>query len=138
MKTVMCFGTFDILHPGHLHYLQQAKKYGDYLIVVIARDETKWRQRKSIIFNEQERRQLISSLSMVNEAVWGYPHNHLRIIIKKKPKVLCLGYDHLISEKTLAYKLAQHHFYPKIVRISSYHPRQYKSSRFKRLLPQKP
>ncbi|HLC71304.1 MAG TPA: adenylyltransferase/cytidyltransferase family protein, partial [Candidatus Nanoarchaeia archaeon] len=38
MKTVMCFGTFDILHPGHLHYLQQAKKYGDYLMVVIARD----------------------------------------------------------------------------------------------------
>jgi len=138
MKTVMCFGTFDILHPGHLHYLQQAKKYGDYLIVVIARDETKWRQRKSIIFNEQERRQLISSLSMVNEAVWGYPHNHLRIIIKKKPEVLCLGYDHSISEKTLAYKLARYGLHPIIRRISPYHPWQYQSSRLRRLLLQKP
>ena len=40
MKTVMCAGTFDTIHPGHLYFLSEAKKYGDKLIVVVARDET--------------------------------------------------------------------------------------------------
>ena len=40
MKKVMCAGTFDIIHPGHLYYLSEAKKYGDNLVVVVARDET--------------------------------------------------------------------------------------------------
>ncbi|HEY4500387.1 MAG TPA: adenylyltransferase/cytidyltransferase family protein, partial [Candidatus Paceibacterota bacterium] len=38
MKRVMVFGTFDILHPGHLYFLRAAKKLGDYLIVSLARD----------------------------------------------------------------------------------------------------
>ncbi|MCD4694128.1 adenylyltransferase/cytidyltransferase family protein, partial [bacterium] len=38
MIKVMCFGTFDNLHLGHLFYLKEAKKFGDYLVVVIARD----------------------------------------------------------------------------------------------------
>ena len=40
MKTVMAFGTFDLMHPGHEYFLRQAKKRGDYLIAVIARDST--------------------------------------------------------------------------------------------------
>ena len=36
---VMCFGTFDKLHPGHRYYLSESKKQGDYLIVVVARDQ---------------------------------------------------------------------------------------------------
>ena len=40
MKLVMCAGTFDIVHPGHLYFFSEAKKLGDKLIVVVARDET--------------------------------------------------------------------------------------------------
>ena len=39
-KVVMAFGTFDVYHPGHAHYLQEAKSYGDQLVVVVARDDT--------------------------------------------------------------------------------------------------
>ena len=39
-KIVMTFGTFDHLHPGHIYYLSEARKYGDYLITVVARDKT--------------------------------------------------------------------------------------------------
>ena len=35
----MTFGSFDILHEGHKHYLQEAKSFGDYLVVIVARDE---------------------------------------------------------------------------------------------------
>jgi len=62
MKKVICFGTFDLLHLGHLNYFQQAKKQGDYLIVVIATDKTKQTQRKQTIFTEQERCTLVQSL----------------------------------------------------------------------------
>ena len=64
----MCFGTFDLLHLGHLNYFQQAKKYGNYLIVVIARDQTKKDQHKETIFTEQERLELVRNLKMVDEA----------------------------------------------------------------------
>ena len=40
MKTVMVFGSFDLLHPGHLFFLKQAKKHGDKLVVVVALDRT--------------------------------------------------------------------------------------------------
>ena len=128
MKKVMCFGTFDILHLGHLHYFRQAKKYGDYLIVVIARDKTKKDQQKRILFSEQERRELVGSLKMVDEAVLGYPGNHFRIIREKKPDVLCLGYDHSIQEEKVRKTLARFGLHPQIYRMKPYKPRTQKSA----------
>jgi FAD synthetase len=116
MTTVMCFGTFDLLHLGHLDYFKQAKKYGDRLLVVVARDKTKQDEKKTPIFTESERKQLVSALEIVDEAVLGYPGNHLKIIQEKKPDVLCLGYDHPINEKELAERLLKLRLYPKIVR----------------------
>ena len=98
----MCFGTFDLLHLGHLHYFQQAKRHGDYLIVVIARDKTKQMQKKEIIFSEKERMELIRNLRIVDEAVLGYPEDHFRIIEEKRPDIIFLGYDHKVDEKVLA------------------------------------
>ena len=104
MKTVMCFGTFDLLHLGHLNYFQQAKRYGDYLMVVIARDKTKIAQKKEVIFSERERLELVKGLRVVDEAVLGYPEDHFRIIQEKRPDVIFLGYDHKIDEKMLTAK----------------------------------
>ena len=128
MKKVMCFGTFDLLHLGHLHYFKEAKKYGDYLIVVIARDVTKKKQKKEILFSEKERLELIQNLSLVDEAVLGYPDDHYRIIEEKKPDVLCLGCDQRIDEKQLAEALAKRGLFPKIKRISPYRTKKHKTS----------
>ena len=49
-KTIMCFGTFDLLHLGHLSYLQQAKEKAEHLTVVIALDKTKSNQKKKPYF----------------------------------------------------------------------------------------
>ena len=103
----MCFGTFDLLHLGHLNYFQQAKRYGDYLMVVIARDKTKIAQKKEVIFSERERLELVKGLRVVDEAVLGYPEDHFRIIQEKRPDVIFLGYDHKIDEKMLAAKLKE-------------------------------
>lgn len=130
----MCFGTFDILHLGHIHYLEQAKKYGDYLIVVIARDKTKEKQKKKTIFNEQERRDLVEQLRVVDEAVLGYPDNHLKVILEKRPDVLCLGYDHSIKEKELKQKLQVLGLNTVVVRAKPLRPQKYKGGKVKQKL----
>ena len=133
-KIVMCFGTFDLLHLGHLHYLKQAKKQGDYLIVVLARDKTKKDQEKPTLFSEKERLELIQSLRIVDKAVLGNQGNHFKIIKEFNPGVICLGYDHKISESELQEKLSALGLRPKIKRISSYRPNQQKSSLLKELI----
>src|SRR3989344_1124916 len=128
MKTVMCFGTFDLLHLGHLNYFQQAKKHGDYLIVIIARDKTKQMQKKEIIFSEKERLELVKNLQIVDEAVLGYPDNHFRVIEENKPDVIFLGYDHKVDEKELAKKLQKLGLKPKILRAKPFKVGKHKST----------
>ena len=128
MKTVMCFGTFDLLHPGHVNYFEQAKKYGDHLTVVIARDYTKAKMGKKMMFTETERQHLVASLKIVDKAVLGYPDNHLSVIQQEKPDILCLGYDQPVEEKELQKKLAELSLHPQIKRMKAYQPTIYKSS----------
>ncbi len=130
----MCFGTFDLLHLGHLYYLEQARKQGDYLIVVIARDKTKQKQKKPIIFQERERLKLIQSLKAVDEAVLGDQTDHFKIILQRKPDVICLGYDHPVSELELRQKLMSLGLAPEIKRIPSYCQNRQKSSKLKQLI----
>ena len=122
----MCFGTFDLLHVGHLDYFRQAKEKGDYLIVVIARDKTKEEQDKEIAFCEHERLQLISSLKIVDEAVLGYPEDHFKIIEEKNPDIIFLGYDHPQIENKLKDK-----FDVEVFRGKPYQEHQHKSSKIR-------
>ncbi|MBU0457258.1 MAG: adenylyltransferase/cytidyltransferase family protein [Nanoarchaeota archaeon] len=131
MKKVICFGTFDILHLGHLNYLKQAKRYGDYLIVVVARDKTKQKQKKKLIFNEKERFELIKSLKIVDKAVLGDLKNFLKPIQENKPDVVCLGYDHKIDEKELTNKLKELNLTPEIKMMKSYNKNKFKSTLFR-------
>lgn len=120
MKTVICFGTFDLLHLGHLSYFKQAKKYGDYLVVVVARDHTKEKQKKKILFTEDERLKLLQSLRLVDEAVLGDKNDHFKIIVEKKADVIVLGYDHSISEQDLKKELAKRNLFPQIFRAKPF------------------
>jgi len=133
----MAFGTFDLLHPGHLNYLHQAKKQGDYLIVVLARDKVKAKMGKLTLFSEKERLFLIQNLAIVDEAVLGYLSRPLKIVIEKKPDVICLGYDHHIKEKELLQALAPLGLKPVIKRMKPYHISKYKSSLLKAKISQR-
>ena len=132
MKTVLAFGTFDLLHPGHLSYLRQARKFGDQLVVVIARDESvrKAKGHLPILF-EKDRKALVGSLSFVDHAVLGNAHDHFKVIKKIKPSVVCLGYDHAIDASILSQKLSDMKHLPRIVRAKAYRPNTYKSSKLK-------
>ena len=124
-KIVMCFGTFDRLHPGHISYLKQAKKYGNYLIVIIARDvNVKKIKGRLPSKNEAERLEKIKKIKFVNRAVLGQIKNKYNIIKKYNPDVVCLGYDQNVDETELRTV-----FKNKIIRLKPYKEELYKSSK---------
>ena len=129
MKKIMCMGTFDILHPGHLDYFRQAKEYGDYLIVVVSRDANVLKDKGRLPrFGEQERYARVAAQSIVDKAVLGNEDDKLKIVEQERPDILCLGYDQAVDETRLKEALAKRGFKPAIVRAKAYHPEKYKSS----------
>jgi len=130
MKTVMCAGTFDIIHPGHLYYLSEAKKYGDKLVVVVARDDTSEKMKgKRPLHNEKERLEQIRSLEIVDEAVLGRHGNIFEIIQEIKPDAICLGYDQKVQKQELEDELKKRNIKADVIRISPYMQHVYKSSK---------
>ncbi len=129
MTLIICFGTFDHLHPGHLNYFQQAKQLGDYLIVVVARDKN---INRKTTFNEDERLIEVKKVEIVDEAVLGDLEDRYKVIKEKQPDVLCLGYDQEVDENKLKEELAKLNLFPKIKRMNAYQEEKYKSSLFRK------
>ena len=69
MKRVLAHGTFDIIHYGHVNYLERAKSFGDYLIVAVASDKVAKTYGKNPFFNENIRLRMISSFKVVDEVI---------------------------------------------------------------------
>lgn len=129
MKTVMVFGSFDVMHPGHLYFLKKAKKLGDRLVVVIALDRTIERiKQQKPKYNERERLEHIRGFKLVDKAVFGYEVDPYEIIEEINPDVICLGYDQDSFTDNLKEELNRRGVNPKIVRISAYKEEKYKSS----------
>ena len=134
MTRVLVFGTFDILHPGHEYFLKQAKKQGDELVVVVARDSTV-KQVKGELPHHDENFRLsnIQKLDYVNRAMLGYESaDKYRIIEEVKPDIICLGYDQTHFVDSLEKKLDEIGLSPDIIRIDSYHPHIHKSSHYRK------
>ncbi|WP_414838059.1 adenylyltransferase/cytidyltransferase family protein [Candidatus Nanosalina sp. VS9-1] len=91
MKTVMAQGTFDILHPGHLHYFEESKKLGDELVVVISRDSR--HEDRKIFLDENDRQKMVQALETVDKAVLGTEGDIYETVEKIDPDVITLGYD---------------------------------------------
>ncbi len=133
MKKVMCAGTFDVIHPGHLYYLSEAKKYGDKLIVVVARDTTSQDfKKKKPIHNEKERLESVRMLKIVDEAILGKEGNIFNIIEEIKPDVICLGYDQNVQKQQLEDELKKRSIKADVIRIGPYMSHIYKSSKLKK------
>lgn len=128
-KTVMCFGTFDGLHPGHEDYFRQAHELGDSLVVVVARDVTVVDIKGDLpSINEQERLQAVMDHVLVDDAVLGYEDDKYRVIEEHQPDILCLGYDQESFTDTLDIELTRRGLAAQIVRCEPYFPDTFKSS----------
>lgn len=88
MKTVIAHGTFDIIHYGHINYLEKAKSYGDKLIVLVTSDKIAKEHHKTPYFDENTRLKMISSLKIVNKALLRNSSITIEELKKLKANVL--------------------------------------------------
>ncbi|MFT4311448.1 MAG: adenylyltransferase/cytidyltransferase family protein [Candidatus Woesearchaeota archaeon] len=127
---VLVFGTFDILHEGHLFFLRKAKSFGSDLFVVVALDSTVLKLKKRHPLNNQNfRANKLNELDFVKGAVLGNEGDKFKVVKDLNPDVIVLGYDQFFFTNNLKKELEKKGLNPKIVRLKeSYKPKYYKSS----------
>ncbi len=128
---IMVFGTFDMIHLGHLNFFVQARKLAPnpFLVVSIARDKNVFRIKGKLPKNiELKRLKLVKNVSYVDKAILGGVRNHLTHILKEKPSIIALGYDQKAYVKGLRVDLLREGLSPRIVRLKPYKERVYKTS----------
>ena len=99
-KIVFTNGCFDILHPGHIHILDQAKSYGDMLIVGLNSDNSikrlKGPSRPKV--SQNDRLKILSSIKFVDYVVLFEEETPLKLIEKIKPNFLVKGGDYILED----------------------------------------
>jgi len=127
-KTVMIFGTFDILHAGHENLFQQIRELADQVIVVLARDNTvKKLKGESPINSERERMRNMKEKGYADKIVLGEHKDKYRTIKKLRPDIIALGYDQFAFTYRLSKLMIDEKLPTKIVRLKPYKPLIYKS-----------
>ena len=116
---VVAQGVFDILHPGHLHYLQESSLLGDELHVIIAKREHITHKDIPVLPNKQ-RREMVAGLDPVDVALAGDEENIFKPIIEIDPDIITIGYDQDYKPKELESKLAERDVSCSVERISEY------------------
>ena len=91
-ETVVAQGTFDLLHPGHVHYLEQAASHGDRLVVIVARSSN-LDHKEAPICPATQRRDVVGALEVVDEAILGHEEDIFVPIEEIDPDVIALGHD---------------------------------------------
>ena len=118
MVRVMASGVFDLIHLGHVHYLEEAKRLGDELVVVVARDSTVRKEKHEPITPEEFRRHLVESLKPVDKAVLGGERDMYQIVEELKPDIIALGYDQYHDAERIENELKERGLDVKVVRLT--------------------
>jgi len=132
-KVVLASGTFDLLHLGHVKFLEEAKKAGGpnaKLVVIVARDSTvKKRKGRPPIIPEDQRRALIEALKVVDEALLGYEDFNIEQTIEKiKPDIIAVGHDQTGIEREVRKFIEEKGLKIEVVRIRKFGKEELNSS----------
>ncbi len=129
---VMASGTFDILHPGHGIYLEEAKKLGGEnaeLYVVVARDSTVEKNKRIPIVDENQRLDLIKMLKPVDKAFLGNENGDIfRIVEEIDPDIIAIGPDQTHDVDKIQDEVNKRGLKAKVERVKNYHHRELDSS----------
>ena len=116
-KKVLVGGVFNVIHPGHIFFLKKAKKFGDYLIVVVASNRTAYTTKKYPVFDAKVRKKNLEKLDFVDKVVIGDDYDFMKIVRKEKPDFIVLGCDQKINENKLKKMILKAGLKCKIIRI---------------------
>ncbi len=119
MIRVLATGTFDILHPGHIAYLEEARKLGDELFVIVARDANVKHKPKPVI-PENQRLRMVKALKIVDDAILGSESDIFEPLFKIKPDIIALGFDQKFEEAWLREELNKRGIKARVVRIKKF------------------
>ena len=114
---VMATGVFDLLHAGHLYFLTEAKKLGDELVVVVARDQTARRLKHEPYVPEQLRREMVEGLKPVDRAVLGSTTDIYETVVSVRPNRIALGYNQIWNENEIVQECARRGVPVEVLRI---------------------
>lgn len=132
MKRIITFGTFDIFHPGHISFLKQAKKLGDYLLVVVARDQNTLKVKGKLPRNnEKSRIRTVRKAKIADKVILGSKtNNYFQTLRTYKIDLIALGYDQKPLIFQLKKALKKHRLAQvEIERLRAYNPNKFKSSK---------
>ena len=124
-KVVLASGTFDLLHLGHVKYLEEAKKAGgsnSKLIVIVARDKTvEKRKGRKPVMPEDERKALVESLKVVDKAILGREDFDIGDVIDEiKPDIIAVGHDQANIEEQVRRTVEKKRLPIQVVRIGRF------------------
>jgi FAD synthetase len=119
LKRIVATGTFDILHTGHLYYLEESRRLGDELSVIVARDANVKHKPRPII-PEDQRLKMVAALKPVDHAVLGDLHDMFRPIREIRPGVITIGFNQHFDEEKLRRDLSTQGIPTEVVRIGKY------------------
>ena len=135
-KSVLVFGDFDVLHPGHLHFLRSAKSMGDSLTVIVTRSRViKKLKDRAPLFDDAHRLEVIRSLSFVDAALLGDAIvGSFTVLARINPDIICIGHDQEQFAVALRHWLHAQSMNTRLVSISAYNPKTYKSGIVKKFI----
>jgi len=114
----MATGVFDIIHLGHLHYLEESKRLGDELVVVVATDETVRKRKHEPITPQKMGCELVASLKPVDKALLGKEGGDMFEIVREiRPDIITIGYDQPFEPEQLERELEKRGLKVKVVRL---------------------
>ncbi len=129
MIRVLATGVFDILHPGHVHFLTEAKKLGDELVVVVARDSVAKKIKRLPFIPENIRVAMVGSLKPVDRAILGVEGNIYDILSEVRPDIVALGYDQEFNPDEIVAEGKKRGLELKVVKVSQYSESEFNGTR---------
>jgi len=128
-RVVVAFGVFDLLHPGHIAFLEEARRCGDRLIVVVTRDERAENEKgRRPYFCLEERIGMLAALSCVDEVVAGDRVGEWTMVERLRPDVICVGHDQDPCRPKAVEQIERLAIRPDIVRIQAFKRERYSTS----------
>ena len=117
---VVATGVFEILHPGHIRYLEESKRLGTRLTVVVASDETATKRKRRPVISERQRLHMVRELKPVDDAIIGETSDIYDTMVKLKPDILTIGPDQDFDPKEIQAELHKRGLKTKVVKIKHY------------------